>query len=460
MNWRNPVVDFDLIKKYDKPGPRYTSYPTAPCFSTSFGNQDFLKLIQEAQERESKPLSLYFHLPFCRSVCYFCGCNVVFTKHREWGDRYIDRIETEMDRILKVLDNRRPVVQVHFGGGTPTFMTARQLERLIDAIHHRFTFAEDAEIGVEIDPREATEEQIYLFREKGFNRMSMGIQDFDPRVQEAVHRIQSEELTRRTVQLCRDTGWESINVDLIYGLPFQTVDTFKKTVDIIIDIDPDRIAVFNFAYLPEMIKHQRVIDPETLPSREEKLRILEMVIQSFTDAGYVYIGMDHFAKPTDELTKALFNRTLHRNFQGYTTKGYADLIAFGVSSISMVGEGYAQNEKDYQAYLARIDEEGMAIYRGIKLHRDDKIRRDLITRLMCHFMVIKKELEDLYGIQFDDYFQDELEALQEYEKDELLVLGDQKIEILPLGRLLIRNIAMEFDAYLKKGLKHAFSRTV
>ncbi|HPR65047.1 MAG TPA: oxygen-independent coproporphyrinogen III oxidase [Thermoanaerobaculia bacterium] len=459
--WQKPEFNFDLILKYDKPGPRYTSYPTAPNFTTAYNSDTHRKTILTSQENDpSRPLSLYVHIPFCRSVCYFCGCNVVYTKHEELTHPYVDLLHREMDEVLKTLDPSRPVVQLHWGGGTPTYLSPDLIRKLMNGIRERFTFADDAEIGIEIDPRECTDEHLRALAECGFNRISMGIQDFDPRVQQAVHRIQSEELTRHTISMCRGLKFESINVDLIYGLPYQNREEFETTVDKIIEIDPDRIAVFNFAYLPEMIKHQRAIEGEAMPSPMEKLRILEMVVEKFTSAGYVFIGMDHFAKPEDELTLALKDRTLYRNFQGYTTKSGADLFAFGVSSISMVGNTYAQNEKELESYQRRIEETGLAVFRGVELTDDDVMRRDLITRLMCHFVLKFDEIEDDYGLDFESTFAPELEDLKPLEADGLIALTDREIRVRPLGRLLVRNIAMPFDAYLRAGSTHKFSRTV
>ncbi|MBN1441750.1 MAG: oxygen-independent coproporphyrinogen III oxidase, partial [Planctomycetes bacterium] len=362
--WDPPAFDKDLILKYDRPGPRYTSYPTAPHFHEGFGVDEYCREIRRTREEgAARPLSLYIHLPFCRSVCYFCGCNVHFTKKRELSEPYIDRLADEMKTVSSMIGPGRKVVQIHWGGGTPTFMPAPVLDRLFDAICASFEISGDAEIGVEIDPREAKEEHLQLFHDRGFNRISMGIQDFDEKVQYAVHRYQTEELTRAVVDRCRELGFESINVDLIYGLPHQTAESFRYTVDRIIEIAPDRIAAFNFAYLPEMIKHQRAIPREALPSPAEKLNILEMVVERFTAAGYVFIGMDHFARVEDELTAALKDRTLHRNFQGYTTKAGCDLLGFGASSIGQIGRCYAQNLKQVPAYEQSILERSLAVFR-------------------------------------------------------------------------------------------------
>jgi oxygen-independent coproporphyrinogen III oxidase len=461
QRWDPPVFDTELILKYDKPGPRYTSYPTAPYFVQAFDTDSYCEVIESTNAApDPPPLSLYFHLPFCRSVCYFCGCNVVYTKDRTLGDLYVDSMIQEMDSLVSLMKPGREVVQVHWGGGTPTFLSAPLLRRLWDAITERFAIASGAEIGVEIDPREVTDEHLEMFAECGFNRMSMGIQDFDPQVQEAVHRVQPEELTLHVFNRCRRLGLESINVDLIYGLPFQTRDRFADTVDKIITMAPDRIAAFNFAYLPDMIGHQKAIPRDALPSPSEKLAILKMLVERFTESGYVYVGMDHFARPEDELCVALRERTLYRNFQGYTTKAGCDLYGVGVTSIGQVGPCYAQNAKDLKSYQESIREKGLAVFRGVLLTEDDILRRDVITRLMCHFVLYKEEIESKYGIRFDVLFADALEDLKPLEADGLLELHPERIEVKPLGRLLVRNIAMAFDAYLRKGDQKRFSRTV
>ncbi len=460
--WDAPVFDKEMILKYDRPGPRYTSYPTAPYFHAGFDVKAYERVIEETNAAaQPAPLSLNFHLPFCKSVCYFCGCNVTFTKDRTLGDLYVDRVLDEMDALAARMKRGRKVVQVHWGGGTPTFIPARVLERLWKGIVERFERAPGAEIGVEIDPREVTDEHLDLFARSGFNRISMGIQDFDPQVQKAVHRIQPEDLTLGVIQKCRDLHFESINVDLIYGLPYQTRDRFRDTVDKIVQMGPDRIAVFNFAYLPDMIGHQRAIPKDAMPVPAEKLNILEMVVERFTHSGYVYIGMDHFARPTDELCVALKDRTLYRNFQGYTTKAGCDLYGIGVTSIGQVGRCYAQNAKELGDYQRRVSEEGLAVFRGVLLTDDDVLRRDVITRLMCHFVLYKAEIEAQYGIRFDEVFADALEDLKPMEADGLVSLHSDRIEVHPLGRLLVRNIAMPFDAYLRKaGEAKRFSRTV
>ncbi len=459
--WDPPFFDKAMILKYDMPGPRYTSYPTAPHFNESFGAGAYAEVIEETNaDSNPPPLSLYFHLPFCRFVCYFCGCNVAYTKDRTLGSLYVDYVLKEVEAVTHRLRPGRKVAQIHWGGGTPTFISVKVLDRLWQGITARFDIDKDAEIGVELDPREVTEGHLEFFARAGFNRISIGVQDFDPEVQKAVHRIQSEELTRSVFNRCRELGFESINVDLIYGLPYQTTERFRKTVEKIIDMKPDRIANFNFAYIPEMIGHQKAIPREALPSPGEKLSILEMVASSFIEAGYVFVGMDHFTRPEDELCTALKNRTLYRNFQGYTTKAGCDLYGFGVTSISQVGPCYAQNVKVLKEYQKRVGEKGLAVFRGVLLTEEDILRRDVINRLMCHFVVYKKEVEKRYEIVFDDHFAEALKALRPMEEDGLLLLSDDRIEVSPLGRLLARNIAMAFDAYLGGNGGERFSRTV
>lgn len=461
--WAPPVFDKEKILKYDKPGPRYTSYPTAPYFHEGFDAAAYEAEVARTNAAAEPPdLSLYFHLPYCKSVCYFCGCNVAYTKDRTLGDSYVDHLLMEMDALVPRLKPGRKVKQVHWGGGTPTFIPAPALRRLWDGVRARFEIAPDAEVGVEIDPRELTEEQLALFAEGGFNRLSMGIQDYDPEVQKAIHRVQPQELTEGVFRRCRELGFDSINVDLIYGLPFQTTARFADTVDKVAAMGPDRIAVFNFAYLPELIGHQRAIPKEALPSPSEKLSILEMVVEKFTGAGWVYVGMDHFARPEDELCTALKNRTLYRNFQGYTTKAGCELYGFGATSIGQVGRCYAQNIKEVKGWMEAVRSKGLTVFRGVALNDDDVMRRDIITRLMCHFVLYKAEIEALYGVDFDTVFADALEDLRPLEADGLLSLHADRIEVHPLGRLLVRNIAMPFDAYLRKpgdGAKR-FSRTV
>lgn len=455
-------VDVDILKKYTKSGPRYTSYPTAPMFTEDFRVNDFERVIKETNDYENPAnLSLYFHLPFCRSVCYFCGCNVVYTKRGDRADEYIDYLEKEIKMISSMQKADREVVQLHFGGGTPTFLSTEQLRRLYKAITDNFRLASDIEAGVEIDPREASDEHIRTLRELGFNRISMGIQDFDPKVQKAVHRVQTEELSRHVIDICREEKYESINVDLIYGLPHQSVSSFEKTVDKIIEINPDRMAVFNFAYVPWMKPIQKSIKEEDLPSVAEKFEILKMVIEKFTTAGYVYVGMDHFAKPDDELFVAQKEKTLYRNFQGYTTKAGCDLYGLGATSISQVGNCYVQNMHELPEYFRAIEKGKLPVWRGYELSDEDIMRRYIITRIMCDFELKYADIEEKFGLDFKKEFALELSELQPMTKDNLLTISDYDITVSDLGRILIRNIAMVFDTYLRKPEKEMrFSKTV
>lgn len=456
-----PPFDIPLILKYDKPGPRYTSYPTVPNFSCNFGVEDYKKALKKSNEVSNPPnLSLYFHIPFCSAGCWFCGCNVFHTRKNELADEYIDLIEKEIKNVKEFLSSKRPVEQMHWGGGTPSFLNLNQIEKLYKIITKNFNFTEDAEIGIEVDPRSCSKEKIFLMKELGFNRISMGVQDFDPSVQKAIHRIQTFENTKEIFDYAREAGFKSINIDLVYGLPFQNSKNFEFTLKKILELSPERIALFNFAYLPEKIKIQRAIKEKDLPKKEEKLRIFEKAINFFTENGYIFIGMDHFSKPEDELYKALIERKLYRNFQGYTTHSGCDLIAFGSSSISQVSNCYAQNEKNLLNYNEKIKKIGFATSIGIWLSEEDILRRDLITKLMCHFIIEKKEFEEKYKIIFDEHFEKELKELKSFEDDGLLKLEKGKIVIKPFGRILIRNVCMVFDEYLKNSKEKTFSRTV
>jgi len=456
-------VDLDLLKKYDQPGPRYTSYPTAPYFHEDISYQEYVEHISNDDASiENKDLSLYFHLPFCDTLCYFCGCNMMVTRNFEKIDRYIDYIEKEILLLKNLIDGKRKVIQLHWGGGTPTHLRPDQIRRLGNIIHDNFEFQPDAEVGVELDPRELTFDHMKALREMGFNRCSMGVQDFDAKVQETVNRIQPEDITRQTVDWSRELGFKSINLDLMYGLPFQKVAAFSKTLDKVLSMNPDRFAVFNYAHLPKMIKHQRLIKEEWIPSREEKLQLLKLSIDRLSDAGYTYIGMDHFAKPDDELTVAMENGTLYRNFQGYSTHAGINLFALGITSIAMLSDTYMQNAKTLKAYYELIDKGQLPVFKGIILNEDDVLRREVITELMCNFRLKKEKIEVKYDISFDAYFAEALSQLQSLEIDGLVELNKESISVTDAGRLLIRNIAMKFDAYLMKKEKDKpqFSRTV
>ncbi|MDX9787832.1 MAG: oxygen-independent coproporphyrinogen III oxidase [Desulfobacterales bacterium] len=455
-------MDLTLIKKYDKPGPRYTSYPTAPQFSDTFTHQDFLKEIADTNRAANPPdLSLYFHLPFCDTLCYFCGCNMIVTRNRERIGHYVNYLKKEIDLIRPHLSPDRKVSQLHWGGGTPTHLTPDEISNLSAYIHTRFNFQDAVEASCEIDPRELTRNHLAALRAAGFNRISMGVQDFNEKVQKAVNRIQPENITRRAIAWVRELGFHSFNLDLMYGLPFQSVFSLEKTIDGVIDISPDRIALFNFAYVPWMKKHMRAIRQSDLPSPEEKLNILKMATEKLIAAGYVFIGMDHFAKPDDELAVALREKRLYRNFQGYSTHAGTDLYAMGITSISQFGRIYAQNVKTEAEYFAALDKGVPPTAKGIVLSDDDVLRRWVITRLMCDFELDFGAVEEKFGIHFETYFRWGLNNLREMTADHLLRIDNRKIIVLEMGRLLIRNIAMNFDGFIERQQDSAkYSRTV
>jgi oxygen-independent coproporphyrinogen-3 oxidase len=458
---QNIEFDLDLIRRYDTAGPRYTSYPTAVQFTEAFTPARYAE-IARATNAQGGPLSLYFHLPFCDTVCYYCACNKVVTKDRSKAQPYLERLYREIAMQAALFDDERPVDQLHWGGGTPTFISHEQMRELMRVTGEHFRLRDDdsGEYSIEIDPREVHPETIATLRDIGFNRLSMGVQDFDPKVQQAVNRIQSEAETLGVIQEAREVGFKSISVDLIYGLPFQTPESFRRTVQRIVDVDPDRISVFNYAHMPELFKPQRRINEDELPSPAQKLDILQQTIEQLGEAGYVYIGMDHFAKPDDELAVAQREGTLYRNFQGYSTHAECDLVAMGVTSIGMVGDSYAQNLKGLDDYYARIDAGELAIFRGVELTADDRLRRAVITDLICHFALDYAAVEQAHGIVFADYFAAELEALKTMEADGLLVTDAEGIRVSPRGRLLIRNICMVFDRYLREARERRFSKVI
>jgi oxygen-independent coproporphyrinogen-3 oxidase len=452
-------VDLNLVRKYNQPGPRYTSYPTAPQFKESFDAAAWKEQIIRNNQSNPADLSLYFHIPFCDTLCWFCGCTMIVTRNREKIDEYIDYLMAEIDLVKAMLDPRRKVVQLHFGGGTPTHLSPEQIRMLGAKINESFTFADDAEVGCEMDPRELTRDHIVALREVGFNRASIGIQDFNPKVQKATNRIHSKELVQEVVGWIRDTGFHSLNFDLIYGLPFQTRESFKKTLVDILDLQPDRLAVYGYAHVPWVKKHQKLIHEENLPKPEEKLEMLKMIIETLTASEYVYIGMDHFAKEDNELAIAQREKTLQRNFQGYSTKAGADIYAFGMSSISQLHTAYAQNVKELSLYYQRVKEGVFPIERGLVLSRDDQIRGTVIMRLMCDMELVFDKISESLGIDFSDYFRKELTTLGEFEAEGLLTQDPEKIVVTEKGRLFIRNIAMTFDGYLDH-TKARYSKTI
>ena len=436
----------DLLHRYDVPGPRYTSYPTAPQWSDDFGPDDYDQVLTSSNGGDPRPLSLYMHLPFCEQMCLFCGCTIIVRRQHDWAEPYLATLKRDITRIADRLDTSRPVVQFHWGGGTPTYFTPEQLEDLFTFTRERFTFADDAEIGVEIDPRVTTPEHLTTLRRLGFNRLSMGVQDFNPQVQQAVKRIQPYESVATMVEQCRDLGFDSINMDLIYGLPLQTAASFAATLDQVLTLGPDRLAVFNFGFVPWIKKQQRAL-ADLLPAPSEKFDIFAGTISRLTGAGYTYVGMDNFARSDDELCVEQRAGTLHRNFQGYTTKAGADLIAFGVTGISELGRAYAQNFRDLAAWRQAVEDDRLPVMRGALLSDDDVIRRDAIMSILCGTALDKARFARQYGIDFDAYFADALARLAPLADDGLVELTDTHIRATGLGRIFLRNIAMPFDAY-------------
>jgi oxygen-independent coproporphyrinogen III oxidase len=459
------AVSEALLEKYNTSGPRYTSYPTAPMWQDSYGPKELTDALSGMHPIETGPMpvSLYVHLPFCEERCLFCSCNVVITRQKEQAEKYLDYLFREIEAGSILMDSNHQVVQFHFGGGTPTYLSLEQLQRLFGFLRQKFTFAPDAEIAIEVDPRVTTAEQVALLKELGFNRISMGVQDFDPAVQQAINRIQPVAMTEALFNKCRQLGFTSINFDLIYGLPHQTVETFSKTLAEVIRINPDRIALYNFAYVPWMSPHHKEIPENSLPPGAVKFQIFSRAIQTLTQAGYVYIGMDHFAKPTDELRLAQDEGTLHRNFMGYTTKAGTQLYGVGVSAISGLYRDYAQNWRKLSQYYEAIDQGMLPTMRGYVLTADDLLRRAVISAILCNGRVSFSEIENEYKIVFDQYFVKELATLRQMTDDDLLCFDAAGFTITPLGRIFARNIAMIFDAYLKQKQssdKPVFSKTL
>jgi len=455
-------LSYELLHKYNVQGPRYTSYPPAPSWSASLGPKDYEEIIRESNQATfPAPLSLYFHLPFCESLCYFCGCTTVITgKSRVQEMPYLDAVAREIDWLGNRVARERPVVQLHLGGGTPTYQSPETLQALMWRVREKFTVDADAEMGVEVDPRVTTRAHLETLRRVGFNRVSMGVQDFNLAVQQAINRVQPFELTRDLVNVARDLGYQSVNIDLIYGLPHQTPESFRRTIDQILEIAPDRLAVYSYAHVPWMKKHQDLFAAH-LPDERAKFQIFLTALKTFTEAGFVYVGMDHFARPDDELARARENGTLWRNFQGYTTKAGTDLFGLGMSAIGNVNNNYIQNQKELKTYQAAVESGSAATLRGFRLTQDDRIRGRLIQNLLCHAVVKKADIEASFGINFDAYFAEPLAQLKTLEADGLVELTAREIRPTAAGRVFLRNIAMPFDAYLPKdGEKRMFSRTV
>ncbi|MCG9632534.1 MULTISPECIES: oxygen-independent coproporphyrinogen III oxidase [Vibrio] len=451
------VWDQAILDKYNYSGPRYTSYPTALEFHEAFTVSDYDMACTQYPER---PLSLYVHIPFCHKLCYYCGCNKVITRHSHKADEYLDVIEHEIRQRAALLQGRE-VTQLHFGGGTPTFLSKAQITRLMMILRDEFNFTQDAEISIEVDPREIELDMLDHLRSEGFNRLSIGVQDFNKEVQKLVNREQDEEFIIAMVQRAKDLGFRSTNLDLIYGLPKQTQALFADTLKQVLEMKPGRLSVFNYAHMPQLFAAQRKIKDEDLPKAEEKMAILQDTIATLTGAGYQFIGMDHFALPEDELAVAQREGILHRNFQGYTTQGECDLIGFGVSAISMVGDAYAQNQKELKKYYAQVNELRHALWKGVALDSDDLLRREVIKQLICNFKLDKTQIESEFSVNFNRYFKEDLELLQTFINDELVEVDDKEIRVTLRGRLLIRNICMCFDKYLRaKARQQQFSRVI
>jgi oxygen-independent coproporphyrinogen-3 oxidase len=452
--------DLDLINRYDKAGPRYTSYPTALELHEGFTEDNYRQHIAKSNA-QGGPLSLYFHIPFCDTVCFYCACNKIVTKNRQHAEPYLASLIKEIAMQGNLFDSSRVVNQLHWGGGTPTFLSYEQMKALMAATREHFCLKDDdsGEYSIEVDPRETNNHTIKQLRELGFNRISLGVQDFDPAVQKAVNRLQSETQTFAVLKAARAEGFRSTNIDLIYGLPLQTVESFARTLDKVLAVAPDRFSVFNYAHMPSRFKTQRQINDADLPSADVKLAILQMVGAKLTAAGYVYIGMDHFAKPDDELAIAQREGHLYRNFQGYSTHSDCDLVGLGVTSIGRVGDAYIQNVKELDEYHARIGQQQLPVYKGVELDTDDAIRRDVITRLICHFELPFADIEQRHAIVFADYFAKELIALAPMQTDGLLTVNAESIKVRSAGRLLIRNVCMVFDKYLAQK-QQQFSKVI
>jgi len=450
------VFDQQLIRRFDINGPRYTSYPTADRFVEAFDARALRDwLAKRAVGGVSRPLSLYFHIPFCNTICYYCACNKIITKDHGRSAKYLNYLDKEIGLQAQALGGSRQVTQLHLGGGTPTFLSHDEMRQLMDSVRARFQLVPNGEYSIEVDPRKVDFDTVELLADLGFNRMSVGVQDFNAEVQAAVNRIQSIEETKLVMDAARATGFKSISMDLIYGLPKQNVITFNQTLEEVLELSPDRISLYSYAHLPGLFKPQRRIVTEALPSSDTKLQILQLAIRRLTEAGYVYIGMDHFAKPDDELTVAQRQGRLHRNFQGYSTQAECDLLAFGVSAIGKIGPVYAQNVKTLDEYYDILDRDELPVLRGIELTADDLLRRAIIQALMCHFELSIESLEIAHLIKFREYFAEELADLRAMEEAGLLKVSDEWISVLPAGRLLVRGIAMVFDRYLRADRERA-----
>lgn len=453
--------DSELIKRYNVPGPRYTSYPTAVQFDTTISAENFIDELKQSSANKT-PLSIYIHVPFCSNICYYCGCNKIITKDQSYSQHYVEKLLTEIELVSQYTSFHQIVEQIHFGGGTPTFLSVEQITTIVNALKTHFTFTHhrECDFSIEIDPRTVNWEIMGKLVELGFNRVSLGVQDLNIEVQQAVNRVQSLQQVQSVIDASHTLQFYSVNIDLIYGLPKQTPQSFAHTIKEIIKLQPDRLSVFNYAHLPERFKPQRRINTEDLPSAHQKLEMLQNTIEQLTKAGYRYIGMDHFALPDDDLSLAQEEGTLYRNFQGYNTHGHCDLIGLGVSSISQIGNLYCQNTADLEEYLASIDKQQLAVKRGLLCNEDDCIRREIIQHLTCYFYLDFTEIEKSFNINFKEYFKLVFPQLEKMAKDNLIKLNENSIEVLDTGRLLVRSVCMLFDKYLDKQIKQRFSKVI
>ena len=456
-------IPIDLLRKYDRPGPRYTSYPTAPMWRAEIAVNDYRTALGDAAVRASEPLALYVHIPFCQKRCFYCGCTTCIVNKRDGVDRYVGALKNEIARTAEMLGQRRTVSQLHFGGGTPTYLTVPELTDLFDTLEERFVFLPTAERSIELDPRVTTSEQLDFLASRGINRVSMGVQDLDASVQAAIGRVQPTSMVTERLDYCRTLGFRGINFDLIYGLPRQTVESFSTTLDQVIALRPDRLAVYSFAYLPTVKTNQARIPESDLPDTETKYRLFATAVEKFTAAGYRQIGMDHFALPSDELSLAQADGRLHRNFMGYTVQAAREMIGFGMSSIGYVSDSFFQNSPTLSTYHSSIEQDQLAVFRGMRLSEDDLVRQYTIESLMCNFRLLYDEFERRFGIPYQEYYQSQSGALEPFVADGLLRVAEHGLEVTPIGRTFVRNIAMTFDAYLNadgQSGKATFSRTI
>jgi len=463
MNTKTVVAPLELLQKYDRPGPRYTSYPTAPSWAADYGPENYQRALHKAGQKKQEPLSLYVHLPFCEKRCYFCGCNVFIPRRREHVTEYLAALKLEITKTADALNGRNKVQQLHFGGGAPTHLSVPEFAEVMDALQERFILLDTAEISIEVDPRVTTKEHLVFLAKRGFNRISMGVQDFDEDVQKSVGRKQPYDRTRRCIEFAREQGFKGVNLDLIYGLPKQTVETFTETINKTLDLRPDRVAVYSFAYLPTLKGNQKLIKREDLPKLQEKYRLFNTAQKLFTDRGYEQIGMDHFALPEDELTVAQRKGKLMRNFMGYTVNKASDLVGLGVSSIGLVNGALAQNSPEMDTYLEKVTAGEFATIRGLHLSSDDIVRESVISSIMCNFVLDREEFAKRFSVSFEEYFGAALAELKVFYDDGLLVDDGQVLQVTLLGRTFVRNIAMVFDGYLKKQEAEkplTFSRTI